>query len=105
MEHICLPPTWSTVHKSIIDMFWPFSPALPFYKCVCKSQKEIVFKSQNICPYVCVSHKIANVCVSYKKSIDQVLPRGADRGGRQWSAMVSGGLHVKKLLPNLVKKS
>ena len=62
------------------------APALPYFKIVCVTKR--VCKSQKCCPYVCVSHKIENVCVSHEILINQVLPRRSDRGGWQWSAMV-----------------
>ena len=75
------------------------APALPYSKSLCKSQnRKCACKSQKVCPYFCVSHKIENVCVSHKILI-VVHPRGSDGGGWQWSAMVllvHGGLHVKK---------
>ena len=65
------------------------APALPYSKSVYKSQNsKFVCKSQNVCPYVRVSHKIENVCVSHKILIHKVLPRGSDREGWQCSAMV-----------------
>ena len=86
---ICLALTGSTVHKSIINKFLATASALPYSKSVCNSQnRKYVCKSQKVCPYLCVSHKIENVCVSHKILINQVLPRGSDRGGWQRSVMV-----------------
>ena len=86
---ICLALTGTTVHNSVINKFLVTAPALPYSKCVFKSQnRKCVCKSQKVCLYFCVCHKIENVCVSHKILIHQVLPRGSDRGEWQWSAMV-----------------
>ena len=45
-------------------------------------------KSQKVGPYLYVSHRIENVYVSQKILIHQFLPRGSDKGGWQWCAMV-----------------
>ena len=77
------------MQKSIINKLLAVAPALPFSKSVCKSQnRKCVCKSQNVCLNVCVSHKIENVCVSHKIVIHKALPREADKGGWQWSAIV-----------------
>ena len=90
--NICLALTGSTKHKSKINKCLATAPALPYSKSVYKSQiSKCVCKSQNVCPYVYVSHKEANVCVSHKILIHQVLPRGLDKEGWQWSAMVLFG--------------
>ena len=85
----CLALTGSTVHTAILPSFLLTTPAVPYSKSVCKSQnRKCVCRSQNVFPYVCVSHKIENAGVSHKMLIHQVLPRVSDREGWQWSAMV-----------------
>ena len=94
----------------IINKFLATALALPYSKSVCMSQnRKFVCRSQKVCLYLCVSYKIENMCVSHKILIQQVLPRGSDRGGWQchcngllWFLLVPGGLHVEKLPANLV---
>ena len=80
------------------------APALPFLKSVFKSQnRKCVRKSQQVCPYVCVSHKIEKGFVSHKILIHQVLPRGLHRGGLQWYVMVLNWWLADYMLRNDLK--
>ena len=92
VSDIFLALTGSTVHKSINNKLLATALALPYSKSVCKSQsRKCVCMWLKVCPYLWVTHKIENVYVSHKIQKHQVLPRGSDRGGWKWSAMVLMG--------------